>query len=269
MLSKLLKYDLHREFKSLIPMYGVVLILPIIVRLMLFLKEQIAAFGSIATIVLVVYVIALIGLFFFTFFNSIKNFTSNILKDEGYLTNTLPVKKSSLIISKEITSLITISISVIIIIISIFCAFYDGTPIASLLNPIFDALDKMFLLYGMGTMEGYFYWILILVIGYLQYVMVFHLALILGHTRNANRIVFSIVFGIIIYFVIQVISMIGLGLDILINPNIIDSFEGVSFKDFTEAMKLVLYTQGIIIVITPIVTHVLSCKFLQTKLNLE
>lgn len=269
MLNKLLKYDLRREFKSLIPMYGVVLVLPIIVRLMVFLQEQITAFKTITSIVLIVYAISLIGLFFFTFFNSIKNFTSNILKDEGYLTNTLPVKKSSLIISKEITSLITISISVIIIIISAFCAFYDGTPIPTLLQPVFEAIEQTFILYGMGTLEGYLYWIFMLVIGYLQYIMVFHLALILGHTRNTNRIVFSIVFGIIIYFIYQIISMIGLGIDILINPNIIKSFDGISFKAFSETMSLILYTQGFITLIMPIVTHILSCKFLQSKLNLE
>lgn len=274
MLGKLLKYDIKREFKSLIPMYGIVIILPLVIRIMTFIKEKVAAFSFIANIILVVYVVALVGLFFLTFFNSIRNFLNNVLKDEGYLTHTLPVKKSSIIISKEITAMITITVSVVMIILSLFLAFYDGTPLSVLFEPIHYFAEQFAIFYGMGNIEFYIFWILFIVISYISYIVTFHLALLLGHTRNENKIVFSIVFGIIIYLALQVVSMLGLGLNILIKPEIMDALGSTtnSMEDLAilgESMQFVLYTQLIISIITPIVIHFISCNVLKKKLNLE
>lgn len=123
MLGKVLKYDLKRLGQSLIPLYIITLILSIIVLGGSYLTDINQLFTIAYGTVLFFFIILLVAIGIGTFFISIQKFYQNLLKDEGYLTNTLPVTKNTLILSKILSSCIFMAISLVVIALALCIAF--------------------------------------------------------------------------------------------------------------------------------------------------
>ena len=100
MLGKVLKYDLKRLGQSLTPLYIITLILSVVVLGGSYLTDINQLFTIAYGTVLLFFIVLLMAVGIGTFFLSIQKFYQNLLKDEGYLTNTLPVTKNTLILSK-------------------------------------------------------------------------------------------------------------------------------------------------------------------------
>lgn len=263
MLKKLLKYDIKETSKNLLPFYGIVVLLSILVRLSEFIKEQFPITSFINAMTLLFFIIAIIAIIFYTFFVAIRRFYQTVLKDEGYLTNTLPVKRSNIILSKIITALIFIIASIIIMISSLFIAFYSKEGFKSFIDLINSNLSIM----GTKPWIAYLYTGIMLLLSYMTYIIVFILALILGHQKSKNKIAYSFMYGIIIYCILQVISVIALGIAIIFDNNLIEIMNKTNVS-FNEIIPIFIST-GISSLITPFIGYLLSCKFINTKLNLE
>lgn len=95
MLRKMLKYDIQAMSKTFIPFFIAILVISIFSALSMHLEWLIGIFGG-ATI--------LFGLGIALFVTSlvliITQFYKNVLGDQGYLTNTLPVSVDTIILSK-------------------------------------------------------------------------------------------------------------------------------------------------------------------------
>ena len=107
MLGKVLKYDLISICKNLIPLYVVLLGLSLMVRILSLFDnvsviEILLGLMIFGLILISIFSILLTGIF------SVKYYLENLFKDQAYLTHTLPVKKGILLLSKVITSLVTI-----------------------------------------------------------------------------------------------------------------------------------------------------------------
>ena len=263
MLSKLLKYDFKSLAKSLVPFYGLVILLGLLVRISGIVKEHFPVTSFINGMMLMFFIMLIVAILFYTFFVSIRRFYRNVLKDEGYLTNTLPVKRSNIILSQTITSFVFSVISTMVMIVALLVAFYTKGS----LGEIFGFINKLFIAMEIEPWVGYLYTIMTMITGYMSYVLIFYLALILGHQRYSNKIVYSIVYGLVIYGVLQVLSLICVGLTIVIDPNSIDVMSNAyaTFKD----MASLFISSGILSILIPIGCYFLSCKFINTKLNLE
>ncbi len=117
MLAKLIKYDLKYVYKVL-GIYYLIMILGVIIFLITDLNqtngiiEFIHHFAGGASFGLS------IGLFFNAITRSWARFQKNFYGDESYLTHTLPVTKQQLLLSKTISSLIVLILSLILL---IFC----------------------------------------------------------------------------------------------------------------------------------------------------
>ena len=182
MLKKLLKYDIKGTSKNLIPFYGIVLLLSILVRLSGIIKEHFPITGFINAMMLLFFIIAVIAIVFYTFFVAIRRFYQTVLKDEGYLTNTLPVKRSNIILSQILTALIFIITSIIVMASSLFIAFYFKESFKYLIDFTAD-LSLM----GTKPWVAYSYAGIMLLLSYITYIIVFILALILGHQKSKNK----------------------------------------------------------------------------------
>lgn len=263
MLNKLLKYDFKAMAKSLIPFYGLIVLLSILVRITGIIKEHFSITSFIYAMMLVFFIILIVAIILYTFFISIKRFYQTTLKDEGYLTHTLPVKRSNIILSQTIASLVFFLISCVVLIVSLIIAFYTKGSITH----IFKALNELFTLMEVSPTISYIYTIIIMISGYMSYVLIFYLSLILGHQKSKNKIVYSIVYGLVIYCILQVLSFISLGIAILFDHNLITvmQYENATFKQ----MASVLITSGILNVLIPFASYFISCKAINTKLNLE
>ena len=130
MILKLFKYDFMNIGKKLIPFYIVALVIGIINRFLLLTSDIsrlereenfLAMFGS--PLLYFAYFAVVFGIFCMTVFVIITRYSSSIYGNEGYLTNTLPLKPSQIILAKLINFLIWIFISYFVIFVSLFILF--------------------------------------------------------------------------------------------------------------------------------------------------
>ena len=130
MILKLFKYDFMNIVKKLIPFYIAALVIGVINRFLLLTSNIsrmeregnfLAMFGS--PFLYAAYFLVIMGIFFMTVFIIISRYSSSIYGNEGYLTNTLPLNPSQIILAKLINFLIWILISYFIIFVSLFILF--------------------------------------------------------------------------------------------------------------------------------------------------
>lgn len=130
MILKLFKYDFMNIGKKLIPFYIAALVIGVINRILLLTStissienenNFMAIFGS--PLLYFAYFVVIISIFCMTVFVIISRYNSSIYGNEGYLTNTLPLKPYQIIWAKLINFLIWIFISYFIIFVSLFILF--------------------------------------------------------------------------------------------------------------------------------------------------
>ena len=131
MLFKLIKYEWKAMMRSLMPIYGAALILSVINSIVagtdVFVRmRDLLNFGFVDMILSLIqvclaifYAIAIIGIFIMTTVVSVQRFYKGLLKDEGYLMFTLPVKVWQLTLSKALVTFFAEVISIIVIIMAI------------------------------------------------------------------------------------------------------------------------------------------------------
>lgn len=125
MIKKLMKYDIRNMTRILIYFYFISIIAAVITRL-INIGDHIQFISIIGKVFEGITIAAIVNTIINTFTHIIiKGFIHNFYKDESYLTHTLPVTKKQLLISKYISSLIVILLSVFVSFISLFIVFYS------------------------------------------------------------------------------------------------------------------------------------------------
>ena len=114
MLGKLMKYEFKATGRIFLPVFAALIIISAVSRLFLLLDLSVpGAIGVILSVILI------IGVFVVTLILIIQRFRHNLLSSEGYLMMTLPLKTSSLILSKLFVSAIWSIASFIVVVLSI------------------------------------------------------------------------------------------------------------------------------------------------------
>lgn len=260
MLGKVLKYDLKALCRYLIPLYAVLFGLGIMIRLLGFFDNV-----SIIAIICGLMIVALVVLSCLSFvlngIFSVKYYLENLFKDEGYLTHTLPVKKGTLLFSKVLASLVTFSMTALVLIISLIVAFYQK----GLFVDVVKVLNLS--IYGMSVYEFLLFMIVYGVIGYIVTILMVYAAIAIGYSRSSNKLVSSVVWGLIFYFVMEFLYLGLLGIIMIINPTFISNLDNSVFM-----MKDLITFFSIFMVFTALIGGVyyyISYRFMDKKLNLE
>ncbi len=263
MLGKLLKYDFKAMARSLLPLYVLTIAFGLFNRFTEFLANKFSFFKVIDGMVLVAFVILLFGCFIYTFIVSIQRFYNNLIKDEGYLTHTLPVKKSTIINSKLISSMIFLFISILVVIIALLVRIY--TP--GMLEPVFDSFKTFINNAGYNGALLLLYIIIMMIISYASNLLMFYLSICLGQMENERKGLYSVVFGIAVYTVSQVVSSVLLFGAMYLNKGFIEELNKT--VPSADALYYLFGVTTIIMVILPVAYYVLSVKIMDKKLNLE
>ncbi|CCY47190.1 uncharacterized protein BN793_00170 [Firmicutes bacterium CAG:822] len=260
MLGKVLKYDLKALCRYLIPLYAVLFGLGIMIRLLGFFDNV-----SIIAIICGLMIVALVVLSCLSFvlngIFSVKYYLENLFKDEGYLTHTLPVKKGTLLFSKVLASLVTFSMTALVLIISLIVAFYQK----GLFVDVVKVLNLS--IYGMTVYEFLLFMIVYGIIGYVATILMVYAAIAIGYSRSSNKLVSSVVWGLIFYFVMEFLYLGLLGIIMIINPTFISNLDNSVFM-----MKDLITFFSIFMVFTALIGGVyyyISYRFMDKKLNLE
>ena len=128
MLGKLLKYEMKGTGRTLVPFYGLMLLLAVITRIFNGINiHKFSTLGEIAMgIVAFAYGLTMASVMMLTAFLVIQRFYRTVYGDEGYLTHTLPVKSRDIIISKTVSAFLWIVLSAVVAFASVMIIGYQA-----------------------------------------------------------------------------------------------------------------------------------------------
>ena len=133
MLKKLLKYDLESVYRVLIVFYALSLFFAVLTRVFLSIENS-----FIMNIIGKICSGTTIAMIFNILINNLMRlwvrFKQNFYGDESYLTHTLPIDKKTLYLSKTLASIITLFSSLLVIVLSLFVAYYSKENIEIIKN---------------------------------------------------------------------------------------------------------------------------------------
>lgn len=263
MLKKLLKYDLKYMIKNMSIFYILAIFFSILTRILFSLKQTV-----IVNIIGQITVGCMFSMIASTLINTLMRswvrFNDSIYKDEAYLTHTLPVTKKNIYDSKFIETLIFFVIGFLVVILSLFIAYYTKDRwimLKGLIDSITTGLNfntPLFLLSAIA----------VIFLEIFNAIQCGFLGLILGHKKNNNKIAYSILFGFIAYIVSQSIVLFLVFVVGLFNPTIMDLFKSNILLD-TSSFKLLVLLSIILYLLIIFIMNLL-CKYVFNKgVNIE
>lgn len=260
MLKKLLKYDFKAMFNVLLPVYVVLIFLSLFNRLAEFLSDKLSILQIPAGFISMIYVMVLIGTPIATFIIAITRYYKNLAGDEGYLMHTLPVTKNDLVLSKLISYFITMIVSVIVAIIGLFIGEYGVRFDSDILNNIintFKTVDIVTVILITIT----------IIVSVIFQQLLMYASIALGQKQNNNKVIYSIVFGIVLYNINQIISAVILLLPILFNRELFDKLNNDNIMP--SVLNGYLAASIVISILFVFGYFLLTTRTLEKNLNLE
>ncbi len=263
MLGKLLKYDFKNLYKTLLPIYLITLVITILTVILNNLSDTSNLFSTLNGLMILSYVVILMVLVIGTFFLSIRDFYLDFATERGYLTNTLPVKKSTIITSKFITSIVTMLSSLVVMFISIIILIIGSGEWTSFVDGIIyffkdipgDAVVMLILM------------TVLMIAAYISGLAVCYLSIALGQLKNNNKLGFSFLAYIVIYIIYEMYFTFALTFIGAISPDFVRSLDSeVGVIASVNILFGILI--GLVIIITAIITPITN-YILKNKLNLE
>ncbi|MEG1495479.1 MAG: hypothetical protein RR406_04205 [Bacilli bacterium] len=262
MLKKLVSYDFTSLFKALLPSYIVLGIITIVTMLMGFLMSYITPLKYVFPLTVTVFIITVIIVLVYTFFVSIKHFYQDFAMNRGYLIQTLPVSKSSLIFSKILTSLITMLVSGIVILVCISLLLWSQGSLGTVIESLLDFPKALVNMNGI-----IFYLIIFIMLGcsYLVQLLMFFLSIALGQMRNTNKLIGSVVAWLLLYVAYEVVAVLTIIMIALFVPNL----EIIVSTNVGLFISIMASIYASLVIVFAIVSFV-SIKYIFTKkINLE
>lgn len=276
LLTKLLKYDMKAIGRILLPMYLILIVLSFIARLSLGdignLFNENAIFHNYLhifnTILLCVYIFFIATVIITTFIVIIQRFYKNLLSDEGYLMNTLPVKTWQNILAKLLSAFVWNLCSFIASAASIIILIFNPRAFASFLENWSDVWMEMIYLNGNDINK-----INILIVSYticliLQQfasILLVYSSMAIGQLANVHKKALSLAAFFGIYTVTSIISgQIGM---IFIRKY--SSAQGVTEGFMFEFLMTSVIVGIILNIITSAIYFFITNYLIEKKLNLE
>ena len=270
MLKKLLKYEYKATGRTLLPLYGGILIFSIITKIFSMINEffQSDSTGSfwqnMQGLSSFAYGIIIFSTFIITFFIALQRFYTNLLGDEGYLMFTLPVKTWMHIVSKLVTAVTWIVSSVIVFISSLIILLANDDFFSTLSN-FWDFFIEVFSIIP-GTNPGIaFAEITLMALAVaVEFLLTFYFAITIGRQLFKKKLLGIFVSYIGLNFAKQTISSIVLTIFMLSNVSF--DLANTGFSTMLHILFLYLFVFSVLI---STVCFFITNSILKKKLNLE
>lgn len=263
MLGKLMKYDLKWTYVVLIVFYILSLIFSILGRSLSLIENS-----TIFNIISQVCIVASIGMIINCLINNLMRlwarFVKNLYKDESYLTHTLPVNRKTIYLSKVITGIISLFLTVIVIIACIAICYYSKENLLVLQN----ALEIVATNYETTVIT---FLLITFVVFFLQMVFVLlsgFLGIILGHKSNNNKMVKSVIYGFLLYLIPQIVTLSIIFIIGLLNQDIMNLFTTTDIVSI-EAVKAIMNLAIIIYLVYNIIYYIIGKKQFEKGVNID
>ena len=259
MLKKLLKYDFKTLIHTLLPIYGISLILSIISNIAIHINKLTPIFKVPIAFITGLSILLCIGVVFITFIIGIVNFYKQTVKDEGYLLHTLPVSKNSILVSKLLS---LISMEVLSLVVAIITALItlnvSPDKVCDVIKFVLDKIGDYKLTTLLITLAMF--------VGQITNILLVYVSISFGQKHSTNKLLFSIIYGVVVYNITQIVTTV-IYLPLLLNNKYIEALsQTIPESHILNVMLLVAIVTSLII---NIVYYILTKKNLETKLNLE
>ncbi|MBE5937637.1 MAG: hypothetical protein E7265_06365 [Lachnospiraceae bacterium] len=211
----------------------------------------------------ILYIVAIIAAFATTAITLLMRFYKSMIGSEGYLTHTLPVKTSSVIISKTLVAYVWIMLCILVLFVSIMTftrimGAWEGTEIIDGLRMIHNELCTM------GITNGHiFLFFFILLIQPIVNILYFVLCFSIGQRFNGHQIVGTIIAYMGINFTFQIVSTIAIA---LIGPFIETAL--IAKLSISSCVYLVLGFALVYQIALSVVYYFVSLYMFKNKLNI-
>ena len=257
MLKKLVKYDFKWINRTLIFYYLIVIILCLLTRLA-------SCFDNIFAGRIIFQILrgCAIASFFSTIITCVircwVRFTETTYKDESYLVHTLPVEKATMYNSKIVASLCVIGVS--------FIAIVIGFIIGILNNSILDYLKNIW-----NDSNSLTLLLRLILIVLLEVIMAYYcgiMGILLGYQKNDQRTVKSILFGILFYFLVEILVVVLLGIFGIFSQDVGAIFKS-NYTGGIENMNLITTIIGCLYLVLITVFHIMGKKLYVKGVNVE
>lgn len=206
MLSKLLKYDYRWINKTMYIYFIILAVISIFLKVVNSL-DQTFFIMILDRIMFSLFISAIITVVINLMMRVWARITTNLYRDESYLTHTLPVEKSKLYDAKIIAMILSTVLSLLVIVLCIAFVYLDKTGITYLKDMYHTVVD----LYGSTS-------VILIIIGTIVLVLLEFLSMlfsgvfgiIVGHRANNHKVVKSIACGLLSYWMLSMICLVML-----------------------------------------------------------
>lgn len=235
MLKKLMKYEFRATGRTMLPLYGILLIMAFFSHFsMKFLStnQEFNFFSLINVLLVTVYFLLIFAVGFMTILLMAQRFYRNLLGDEGYLMFTLPSSVPQNIFSKLIVSVVWFFASTLVSILAIAILTFHIDYIRQIVQA-FQGIFTNFTPYN--GMQGFLICVELLLLAVAcmgSSILIVYASIAVGHRFATHRVAFSflafIVFTILSqtvgYFMIWLLSQFGGWIHIASRINSLPSF---------------------------------------------
>ena len=263
MLKKLLKYDLKNIFKFLIVFYILSLFFGILTRIFLNIENSL-----VMNIMAEVCRGASISMMFSILINNLMRmwvrFKENLYGDESYLTHTLPIEKKTLYLSKAITAIITLFVSVAVIGLTLFITYYSKENLEIIKNVLFSLADA----YNSSIIKILLAVLLVFFLEFANILQAGYTGIILGHKKNNLKVGYSVLFGFIVYLITQIFVLLIIFIVGIFNKDIMNLFVTKTIINI-DMIKLALYMAFLIYTATLFIGYFVNVKLFKKGVNVE
>lgn len=262
MLLKVLKYDLKFTYKNLLIFYSLSLFFALLGRICgLFDNSGIMLILS--KINNGIAVSMLVSVLINNLMRVWARLVLNFYKDESYLTHTLPVKKSTLYLSKVLCGLITMLTSTIVIAASLLICYYSKENIELLKN----SLNIVANLYESSITNLLLQVFTLLFLEFTFILLTGYIGIILGHKSNNNKMLKSCLYGFLTYMALSIIILLVVYVSGLFNSDIMNIFTSTTFTltTFKSILLIVMITYTVLIIIE----YIVGLKIVESGVNID
>ena len=196
---KLLKYEWKACARTCLPLYGVLILMSLISRILYVIPKNASLDFMLPAIGYMLYMGVMMAAFVVTAVILIQRFYKNLLGSEGYLMFTLPVTVSQHLLSKTIIAVVMIALSGIAAFLSIGI-FADMSFVTLFVDMIKGVARSGGLLFGLELL-------VLAVLGIADMALFVYMCMALGHLAGKHRLLMSVVWYVVLSTAVQVLLL--------------------------------------------------------------
>ena len=275
MLGKLLKHEFRATARTMLPMFGVVLVLSLLANLSFarIADTDSGALDILFGLFIVAFFLGLFTMGVMSLVVMIQRFYKNVLGDEGYLTLTLPVNVHEILWSKLIVSFVWFLATGLIAIAAVFVEVFTLTysELGEMLRnmPSFGEMLRLFFektdITPWQLTGAVAQFAAMIILSSLTACLHFYAAMALGHSFSNNKVLLSVVFFVAISFFFSfVTSLLGICTD-GISLRVVEESGSAVIK----SLQVMTLGSAIYTLIEGAILYLLTTYCLKHRLNLN